>query len=64
MNRLRLFHSLSALFRKRRLDTELDEELSFHVDSQIEENVATGMTPEEARRVALRDLPMGLGDNN
>jgi predicted permease len=35
---------------KRRLDAEL----SFHLDQQIAENIASGMTPDEARSAALR----------
>jgi len=31
----------------------LDEELQFHIDHQIEENLAAGMEPEEARRAAF-----------
>lgn len=33
--------------------TELDEELRFHLEQSVEENIAAGMTPEEARRKAL-----------
>lgn len=46
---------LSLLFR-RRLDQELDEELQYHLDRQTEENIAAGMSPEEARYAALRSL--------
>jgi hypothetical protein len=35
---------------KRRIDAEL----SFHLDQQIAENIAFGMTPDEARSAALR----------
>jgi putative ABC transport system permease protein len=41
-----------TLFRRRR-DSDLDEELRFHVEKQTEANIAAGMTPEEARRRAL-----------
>jgi hypothetical protein len=44
---------LRSLFLGRRLDRELDDELSFHVDRLTERNAALGMTPAEARRVAL-----------
>jgi predicted permease len=37
-----------------RVDRELDEELQFHIDRQIEENVARGMSPAAARHAALR----------
>ena len=41
-----------GLFGKRQLDNELDEELSFHLEMEAEENVRNGMTPDEARRQA------------
>jgi putative ABC transport system permease protein len=47
---------LRALFHRNRLDSELDEEIRDHLDRQIEFNVAGGMSPEEARLVALRRL--------
>ncbi|HEX6215510.1 MAG TPA: ABC transporter permease, partial [Vicinamibacterales bacterium] len=37
-------------------DRELDEELQFHVDRQIEAHVARGMSPEDARRLALQAI--------
>ncbi len=52
----RLFSRFSSLFQKRRLEQELDEELRLHVEMQVEENVENGMSPAEARRVALRDF--------
>src|SRR4029453_810816 len=42
-----------ALFRGGSLDRELDEELRYHLDRLIEENVARGMAPDAARRRAL-----------
>ena len=38
------------------VDVELDDELRFHLDRQVEANVAAGMTPEQARTAALRAL--------
>ena len=35
---------------------EVDEELQFHVEMETRANLERGMTPAEARRVALRDL--------
>lgn len=32
---------------------DVDEELSFHIDSRIEQNIARGMSPDDARREAL-----------
>src|SRR5437867_2510327 len=44
------------LFHRRagRFDRELDEELRFHLQKQIEDNLKAGMTPAEARYAALR----------
>ena len=39
-----------------RVDRELDEELRFHIERQIEANVARGMAPADARTAALRAL--------
>lgn len=44
---------LRALFRRERLDREMDAELTFHLNQQIAENVARGMPRDEARRKAL-----------
>jgi hypothetical protein len=44
---------LRALFRGAALDSELDEELRFHVDHLIEEKLARGLSPEAARREAM-----------
>jgi hypothetical protein len=35
---------------------DLDTELRFHLEQQMEENLAAGMPPAEARRAALRKL--------
>ncbi len=57
MYRLRLvFTRLQALFRKRRLEEELDAELRAHLDALSEENIRRGMSPEEARYAARRDF--------
>ena len=36
----------------RRTYRQVDEELTFHLERQVEANVAVGMQPEEARRQA------------
>src|SRR5436309_10252896 len=55
MNRLLiLFNRLRSLFRKRRLDEELDAELRAHLDALAEANIRRGMSPEEARFAARR----------
>jgi len=47
---------LRSLFRKNHVEMELSDELRFHLEKLIEEKVAQGMTPEEARYAALREL--------
>jgi predicted permease len=44
---------IRALFRREEMEGELDEELRFHLEKEIEQNVARGMSPVEARRMAL-----------
>ena len=44
---------LSNLIRTRDLNPEIDEELQFHIDARIRDNIAAGMTEDEARRDAL-----------
>jgi hypothetical protein len=46
--------SIRSLFRRRQEEQQLDEELQFHLQRQIEQNLARGMPPEEARYTALR----------
>ena len=45
-------HWLTRLFRKERSERQLDAELRFHLEKEIADNIASGMTPEEARRMA------------
>jgi predicted permease len=45
-------HRLSNLLRRTDLNREIDEELQFHVDQRIDDNLAAGMTEDEARRDA------------
>ena len=47
---------LRSLFLRSRLYQELDQEFRFHLDRQIEEFVAQGKDPDEARYAALRAL--------
>jgi putative ABC transport system permease protein len=47
---------LRSLFRRRQVEQELDEELQYHLERQIDEGVANGLSPEEARYAALRAL--------
>ena len=43
---------LRFLFRRERVERDIDQELRYHVDRQTELNIAQGMTPEMARREA------------
>jgi len=45
---------LRSLFRRPNVEFELETELRFHLDQLIEENISSGMPPEEARRAAQR----------
>jgi len=45
-----------SLFNRGRVEQELSDELRFHLEKLIEENVAKGLTREEARYAALREL--------
>jgi putative ABC transport system permease protein len=54
MGHLRLIRVLRALLLKGRLERELDAELRFHLERQIEANLERGMSPDEARTAALR----------
>ncbi len=47
---------LRTLFRRAGVERDLDDELRFHVERQVAESVAQGMTPQAARQAALRDL--------
>src|SRR5260370_5400136 len=46
----------ASIFRKRRLEEELDAELHAHLDALTEESICRGMSPEEARFAARRDF--------
>src|SRR5262245_63344771 len=45
---------LRSVFRRRRVEQELDEEIKYHLDRQMEEFIAKGLTPEEARYATLQ----------
>ena len=47
---------LRALLRRGRVEAELDEELRYHLEREVERLVAGGMGREEARYAALRDF--------
>jgi hypothetical protein len=43
----------SSVFNRNKADCEMEQEFQVHLQMQIDDNVRAGMTPEEARRVAL-----------
>jgi macrolide transport system ATP-binding/permease protein len=47
---------LQSIFHKNRAELDLGDELEFHLQNQIDEYVAQGMRPKEARHAALRSL--------
>src|ERR1035438_4478161 len=51
---MKFFHRLRTQFRKKKLDQELSEEVAFHIEQETQENIAAGMSAEEARYAALR----------
>ncbi|HEY6187184.1 MAG TPA: ABC transporter permease [Pyrinomonadaceae bacterium] len=54
LNKLKM--RLRALFRRAEAEHDLDDELSFHLEKEIEQNIARGMSSEEARLAALRSF--------
>jgi predicted permease len=54
LDKLRL--RIRSLFRRGRMDNELERELQEHFQRQIDENIENGMAPEEARLAALRTI--------
>src|SRR5271168_35805 len=47
---------LRSLFRRNKAEHELSDEMRFHMERQIEENIHAGMTPQEAKRAAAREF--------
>jgi macrolide transport system ATP-binding/permease protein len=51
-----LLSRYGALFGRRRLDDDLDEELRAHIDFAVQENIHRGMSSQTARTAALREF--------
>src|ERR1700731_3075204 len=47
---------LRSILFGRRVERELDEELQFHLAQKIDEGIASGLSPKEARYAALRAM--------
>ena len=50
----RFWLRLKALFLRNHSAQQLNDEIQFHLDQQIAENIAVGVSPEEARYAAMR----------
>ena len=55
----RLIGGVTALFRRRRVEQELDEELRAYLETSIDEKLRTGMAPEAAIRAARVEIGRG-----
>src|SRR5262245_21142425 len=51
-----LLAKLYGLFRRKRSEQELSDEIRFHLEMQTEENRRRGMSPTDAREEALRSF--------
>lgn len=49
-----LYRRLLSLWQPHQVHDEIADEMSFHIDQRTAENMRNGMTPEEARREAVR----------
>src|ERR1700730_10126266 len=49
-------HRFHSLLQKNSIERELDEEVRFHLERQIAEHAAAGMSPDEARRAAMLEF--------
>src|SRR5229473_4974293 len=47
---------LRSILLGRRVERELDQELRFHLEHKIEEGIANGLSPKEARYAAMRAM--------
>src|SRR5262245_43660797 len=54
LDKLRL--RFRSLFRRAKVEDELDREMQFHLDEQIQEYMNAGMDADEARSAALREI--------
>ena len=52
----KLLMQLKMLLRRDRAGKQLEDELQFHLDQQVAENLAAGMSAEEARRCSSAEL--------
>ena len=50
----RLVAYVRGIAERRRISAEVDDELRFHIDQEIGAHMSRGVSPVEARRMALR----------
>jgi predicted permease len=56
VNLSNLLRRWRALTHKNQLEHDLDEEMQFHLERDIEQNIKNGMTPDDARYAALKSF--------
>ena len=56
MNRNDLWLRLRALFLRRRMDSELEEEIAAHLELQTRKHIQAGLSVDQARRRARLDF--------
>jgi predicted permease len=49
----KLSHRIRSLFRRDAVNGELDAELEFHLEREVQEKIGAGMSPQEARRTTM-----------
>jgi predicted permease len=52
----RIRMALTSFLRRDRVSLLLDDEIRYHLERQVDENIAEGMSPEDARTAALRQF--------
>src|SRR5215472_6552101 len=52
----RVILRLRTLFRRDRVERELEEEFQFYIEQRMEQEISKGQSPEEARLTALRAM--------
>jgi putative ABC transport system permease protein len=51
---MKVLQKIRAVFRKKRLDAEMTEEVRLQLEQRVRENIPTGLAPNEVRYAALR----------
>ncbi len=48
-----IYRRISNLFSRSKMEQDIDEEIQSHLEMRVEDNIASGMSPQKARRDAL-----------